>query len=478
MSKNNRTNNIIMWLVIVGDLVLLNLVLLCFAFLHPRMEAWDWAQIRFYMMICNVSLLISEHYYHPIIHERVVSGGDVLRRIVFLTATQTVLSYLLIKVVDLRIPVGWLLVEQGTIGFIMISISRLLERTAIKLYRESGRDTRTITLVGSDSILNAVYQRLVNDATTGYHILGYYADSKMKEEPITTPNGMGQSQKPEWLGSISDLMAELNKEKPIDIGEELYVSLSSRERETILYLSRYCDQHVIKFYYVPISVEFIQLDMSREYLSDIEIYTTHESLLKNPVNKALKRTFDIAWALFMLVITGLIVPFVYIIIKKQSPGPLFFKQQRTGLDGKTFVIYKFRSMHVNQEADNLQASKADKRKFPFGSFMRRTNIDELPQAWNVLKGEMSIVGPRPHMIAHTEMYSKVIDKYMVRHFVKPGMTGWAQTTGFRGETKELWQMEERVRRDIWYLEHWTIWLDFRIVWLTIKNLFAKDKNAY
>ena len=472
MSRNNRTNTLIMWLVIAGDFVVLNLVLLCFAFLHPRMGAWDWAQIRFYMMICNVALLISEHYYHPIIHERAVSCGDVLRQIVFLTATQTVLAYLLMKVVDLRIPVGWLLVEQGTIGFMLISISRLLERIAIKVYRERGGNTRTITLVGSDPILNAVYQRLVNDATTGYHVLGYYADSMMKE------NGRAQSQKPEWLGTISDLMAELNKDNPIDIGDELYVSLSSRERETILYLSRYCDQHVIKFYYVPVSEEFIQLNMSREYLSDIEIYTTHESLLQNPVNIALKRTFDIAWALFMLVITGLILPFVYIIIKKQSPGPLFFKQLRTGLDGKPFMMYKFRSMHVNKEADNLQASKEDKRKFPFGSFMRRTNIDELPQAWNVLKGEMSIVGPRPHMIAHTEMYSKVIDKYMVRHFVKPGMTGWAQTTGFRGETKELWQMEERVRRDIWYLEHWTIWLDFRIVWLTIKNLFAKDENAY
>ena len=110
--------------------------------------------------------------------------------------------------------------------------------------------------------------------------------------------------------------------------------------------------------------------------------------------------------------------------------------------------------------------------------MRKTNIDELPQFINVLKGDMSVVGPRPHMLAHTDMYSNLIDQYMVRHFVKPGITGWAQVTGYRGETKELWQMEERVKRDIWYMEHWSIWLDIRIVWMTFKTIFIHDKNAY
>ena len=148
------------------------------------------------------------------------------------------------------------------------------------------------------------------------------------------------------------------------------------------------------------------------------------------------------------------------------------------MDGKDFYCLKFRSMHVNKDADRLQATKDDPRKYPFGNFMRKANIDELPQFWNVLRGDMSIVGPRPHMLAHTEQYSQLIDKYMVRHFVKPGVTGWAQVTGFRGETKELWQMEGRVKRDIWYMEHWSIWLDIRIIWLTIKTIFIHDKNAY
>ena len=161
-----------------------------------------------------------------------------------------------------------------------------------------------------------------------------------------------------------------------------------------------------------------------------------------------------------------------------SPGPIFFKQMRTGLNGREFKCYKFRSMRVNDEADKKQATVDDPRKTRFGDFLRRSNIDELPQFINVFKGEMSIVGPRPHMLAHTETYARLIDKYMVRHFIKPGVTGWAQTHGFRGETKELSQMEGRVQFDIWYMEHWTLLLDLYIIYKTVANIVIGEKNAY
>ena len=161
------------------------------------------------------------------------------------------------------------------------------------------------------------------------------------------------------------------------------------------------------------------------------------------------------------------------------PGPIFFKQKRNGLNGEEFTCYKFRSMKVNNDADKLQATKDDPRKTKFGDFIRKTNIDELPQFWNVLKGDMSVVGPRPHMLMHTEMYSKLIPQYMIRHFAKPGITGWAQVTGCRGETKELWQMEERIKKDIWYIEHWRMLLDLKIIWLTVWNqVSGNDKKAY
>ena len=135
-------------------------------------------------------------------------------------------------------------------------------------------------------------------------------------------------------------------------------------------------------------------------------------------------------------------------------------------------------MKVNADADKLQATKDDPRKTKWGNIMRKTNIDELPQFINVLMGSMSVVGPRPHMVKHTEEYSALIDKYMVRHWVKPGITGWAQVQGARGETKELWQMEDRIKKDIWYIENWTMWLDFRIIYLTVRNIFLGDKQAY
>ena len=262
------------------------------------------------------------------------------------------------------------------------------------------------------------------------------------------------------------------------LGDELYLCVSRKERQNIQRISRMCDHKMVRFFYVPVGVETIGLNLKRELLDDMEVYTTYENPLQNIVNRAIKRLLDICLSLIFLIPTALIFPFVYVIIKIQSPGPLFFRQKRTGLDSKEFEMLKFRSMHVNKDADKIQATKDDPRKYPFGNFMRKSSIDELPQFLNVLKGDMSIVGPRPHMLLHTEMFSKLIDKYMVRHFVKPGLTGWAQVTGFRGETKELWQMEGRVKRDIWYMEHWSIWLDIRIVRMTAKTIFVHDKNAY
>ena len=208
------------------------------------------------------------------------------------------------------------------------------------------------------------------------------------------------------------------------------------------------------------------------------MFTNHREPLSYPVNQFMKRTFDIVVSGLVCLFLIPFIPLLALIIKIQSPGPVFFRQARTGLNGKTFQCLKFRSMYVNKNADSVQATKDDPRKFPFGNFMRKTNIDEFPQFFNVLKGDMSIVGPRPHMLHHTEIYSQLIDKYMVRHFCKPGITGYAQISGFRGETKELWQMEERIRRDIWYIENWTFFLDIRIIILTAKSLIIPDKNAY
>ena len=454
-----------MWLVTAGDFLLLNIIMLVASNLYWRVNIWPDRALEIYFLVNNIALMLAMAHFYTIIHMRLVSAGDIFRRIVGLSAVQAILAYVLLRVIDYHLPIGYLVWIVGTCFFGALLIKRLCERWFVKLYRQAGRNTRAVTLVGTDSELLEVYHKLMNDPTLGYHVVGYYGDDTLSNELVC-------------LGSVDDFVKGLDNPDGLKLGDELYLCVSRKERENIRRISKLCDHRLIRFYYVPISVETIGLNLKRELLDDMEVFTTYENPLQNPVKRWAKRCFDIVLSLVFLIPTAIIFPFIFIIIKIQSPGPILFKQKRTGLDGKTFNCLKFRSMHVNKDADKLQATENDPRKFPFGNFMRKANIDELPQFLNVLKGDMSIVGPRPHMLAHTEQYSALIDKYMVRHMVKPGVTGWAQVTGFRGETKELWQMEGRVKRDIWYMEHWSIWLDIRIIWITAKTIFIHDKHAY
>ncbi len=190
-------------------------------------------------------------------------------------------------------------------------------------------------------------------------------------------------------------------------------------------------------------------------------------------NRLLKRSFDLVFSSVSLLLSPLVIIPVALAIKLTSRGPVFFVQKRTGIDGSQFKCYKFRTMHVNDEADTLQAYDDDPRITTVGRYLRRTSIDELPQLLNVWLGDMSVVGPRPHMLLHTNQYSGVVDSYIDRHEVKPGITGWAQVNGFRGPTDELWKMQERVRHDLWYVRNWSFELDMRILWRTLRNAVTK-----
>ena len=304
--------------------------------------------------------------------------------------------------------------------------------------------------------------------------MGYYAD----EDIVGAPEGLKK------LGRIKDLDRLLSSTindtingtpKPMD---ELFCCLSRKQSDEIVKIMRFCDKNVVHFYFLPRVFGEYRLHLDAQEFMGQTVYTNHIAPLDNISNRMIKRTFDIAVSGAICLLGLPFIPIIALIIKIQSPGPIFFRQARTGLNGDTFMCLKFRSMHVNGNADREQATKDDPRKFAFGDFMRRMNIDEFPQFWNVLKRDMSIVGPRPHMLFHTEVYGNLIDKYMVRHFSKPGITGWSQVTGYRGETKELWQMEERIRRDIWYIENWSFWLDIRIILLNIRCMVWRDKNAY
>ena len=205
-----------------------------------------------------------------------------------------------------------------------------------------------------------------------------------------------------------------------------------------------------------------------------EIFNPQEIPLDHLSYRIQKRTFDILFSSAVIIfVLSWLIPLIAIIIKLGSKGPVFFVQERTGINNKTFKCYKFRTMKVNKDCNTKQAEKNDSRITPIGNFLRRTNLDELPQFFNVLFGNMSIVGPRPHMLKHTEQYSALIEHYKVRHFVKPGITGWAQVNGWRGLTDELWKMEKRVEYDMKYLEQWSFIWDIKIIIMTILG-----KDAY
>ena len=460
IKNNKQTNRLIRLLIIAGDFVVLWVLLYFLVGTIPMSEGWDEEKGRAFWMVCTFAFVVAEYLFPSVIHERVVGANNILRRSTMLVATHTLLSYLLLRVIHFVSRLGWQLFAMGLIMLVCIILLRFIERWLVKKFRQSGYNTRSVTLVGEDKELLRLYYKLQSNPTYGYRVSHIYGDIEG-----LTPHG-----------SVRDFEALLSRPEDLQLGDEVYLCVPRKERELIEQTVRLCDHRVAKFYYLPTAEE--KLNLQPILIDDIGVMTTYASPLEEPLNRLLKRLFDVVFSILCLIPSALLLPFIVLAIKRQSPGPVFFRQLRTGIDGRDFNCYKFRSMHVNTDADRLQATKDDPRKFPFGSFMRKTNIDELPQFWNVLVGNMSIVGPRPHMLAHTEQYDKLIDKYMVRHFVKPGITGWAQVTGFRGETRELWQMEGRVEHDIWYMQHWSLWLDLRIIWMTVKAIFKRDEKAY
>ncbi|MBP5339919.1 MAG: exopolysaccharide biosynthesis polyprenyl glycosylphosphotransferase [Prevotella sp.] len=458
--NNNQTNRLIQLFIIAVDFAVLWLLLYYLVGTIPRSEGWNEEKGRTFWMVCTFAFVVAEYLFPSVIHERVVGANGILRRSTMLVATYTLLSYLLLRGIHFVSRLGWQLFAMGLVMLVCIILLRFIERWLVKKFRQSGYNTRSVTLVGEDKELLRLYHKLKSNPTYGYRVCSIYGDIEG-----LTPDG-----------SISDFEALLSRSEDLQLGDEVYLCVPRKERELIERTVRLCDHRMAKFYYLPTAEE--KLNLQPILIDDIGVMTTYTSPLEEPLNRLLKRLFDVVFSILCLIPSVLLLPFIVLAIKRQSPGPVFFRQLRTGIDGRDFNCYKFRSMHVNTDADRLQATKDDPRKFPFGNFMRKTNIDELPQFWNVLLGDMSIVGPRPHMLAHTEQYDKLIDKYMVRHFVKPGVTGWAQVTGFRGETRELWQMEGRVERDIWYIQHWSLWLDLRIIWLTVKTVFKRDVKAY
>ncbi len=475
MNNSYNGNKLIRQTVIVTDFVILNLILVV---LHASNlsiipEYFDYAT-KLTVLAANVALCIGEYFHATIIHVRKIGFHSVLKRTLSLVATTTVIFFLLLRFLGNSNNILSFSIIFGIILYIVLVISRFCELTWLKQLRTMGRNSRTALFIGNDPAILEMYHTMTEDSSTGYHVKGYYAD----EDIVNAPKDLVRLGNMEKLDSVMNNSIDKTINGIPSTIDEVFCCLSHKDSEVIVKVMQFCDKNVIHFYYLPRLFGEYKLHLDAKPLMGKTVYSNRVEPLDSMTNRALKRGFDIFVSGIICLCVLPFFPIIACIIKMQSPGPIFFRQARTGLNGNIFQCLKFRSMHVNKDADKAQATKDDPRKFAFGNFMRKTNIDEFPQFLNVLKGDMSIVGPRPHMLHHTEVYGALINKYMVRHFAKPGITGWAQVTGFRGETKELWQMEERIRRDIWYIENWSFWLDIKIILLTAKSIIFPDKNAY
>lgn len=418
-----------------------------------------------YVLLCNItSYILTMAFFPPIAQKRIVKAEEIIKRCIATGVLFFVLVNLIQNLwVSQHIPVGAIAVFS-LIYMTILCVERLAIRKFIKKLRSNKKNMRCIVFAGNTGTTAELYN-ILNTTEYGYNIQGAFYD----EQRSLYPEGVKK------LGGIDDIIPYLNAHNEI---KEIYGYFDKADTEKLLVLSKWCDNHLIRLYYVP-STNIHGGKTSIVMKEDIMVIARRPEPLSLIQNKIIKRTFDFVMSSLFLCT---IYPFIYIIcaiiIKIQSPGPIYFKQERSGLNGKIFKCYKFRSMKVNDDADKVQATENDPRKYPFGNFMRKTNLDEIPQLINVWKGEMSLVGPRPHMLKHTEEYSRIINRFMVRHLAKPGITGLAQVSGFRGETKYINMMEGRVKKDIEYIENWTFLLDLKIIVKTFTNMIHGEKNAY
>jgi putative colanic acid biosynthesis UDP-glucose lipid carrier transferase len=348
-----------------------------------------------------------------------------------------------------------------------LTLERSILRSMLHLVREQGRNTRTFAIVGDNPLARKVLDAVKDEKWMGMRFVGVYDDRSA--DRLRSQEGRGLP----LHGRMADLLRDCRAGK-IDF---VYITLSMKSERRIVDLVNELADSTASVYFVP--DVFISDLMNARWmsLSGVPVVSVFESPFLG-VDGWLKRFEDLVLGTLIMGLIAIPMAAIAVGIKLSSPGPVFFKQRRYGLNGRVVRVYKFRTMLVTEDGENVpQAKQDDSRITPFGAFLRRTSLDELPQFFNVLTGDMSIVGPRPHAVSHNEQYRRLIHGYMLRHKVKPGVTGWAQINGWRGETDTLEKMRRRLEFDLEYVRNWSLALDLKIIGLTILRGF-NGKNVY
>lgn len=349
----------------------------------------------------------------------------------------------------------------------LLVVCRTAVRVILNILRSKGYNTRFYAVVGINELAFRLVEALENSPDLGLKLLGFY-DDRPETRTGSVPPEIGQK-----LGTIGELV-EHARQRRVDM---IYITFPMRAEERIRHiLSRLADT-TASVYIVPDFFVFQLLHSRWTNIGGLPVVSVYENPFYG-IDGFVKRSMDVVLSLILLILLSPLMMGIALLIKLTSPGPVFFRQRRYGLDGREIRVWKFRTMTVCEDGPTVvQAKRNDPRVTPIGAFLRRTSLDELPQLFNVLKGEMSLVGPRPHATAHNEEYRRVIEGYMLRHKVKPGITGLAQVHGCRGETDTVDKMQKRIEWDLRYIREWSLWMDIKILLQTLW-VVLKGQNAY
>jgi len=452
------------------SIVILDIAVLNLAFILARLVFFEKLGQGFtfnytkYLLICNVVWIVLSFFFQVYITKVILNFEYFTKRSiqVYLAWMIVILSYLFFGR-EMTISRLFILSTLGSFG-VGLMANRFLYLGIKSYFRKSHSLTKKVLILGYNDTAKQLARYFEEDGINT-QLVGFIEDNKNINELSHYP----------VLGDVSN---SLDVAQQMDV-QEIFSTITPEQNNFIYDLMYQAEKACIRFKVVPNLSVFITRDVHIEYFRDLPILSLRSEPLEDVGNMLKKRILDTVISLLVIVLfLSWMVPLFALIIFIESGESVFFRQLRSGRNNKPFYCLKFRSMHSNKEADSKQATRNDARVTKLGRFTRKTSLDEFPQFINVLKGEMSLVGPRPHMIKHTNDYSKIVDEYMIRQFLKPGITGWAQIHGFRGEITNPEQIKKRVEKDLWYLEHWSLWLDIRILFLTVYVIFRGDKNAF
>ncbi len=436
---------------LIFDLMIINMAIILTAWHQFGISAWEFKSINMYLLHANLSWVIT---YFVFVKKNVYLRNDFLNRLWRISKRMIIFLVVAMVIAFLIMPSDFsrLFILKY---IVVINIAKVIFYFVLHRYLRYKRKNKInydhCLIVDSGKTGQLLRTTITSNPLLGYRFEGFLCDDFPENDFV--------------IGRTEELSDTIDK---YDIHIVFVViSFFWNSNKTRDYL-RICNNKGVRLYFVPVNQRWFTNMTNVESVGGIVLFNPQEIPLDDVGLRAQKRLFDILFSSLVIVfVLSWLFPIIAIIIKLTSRGPVFFMQERTGINNRTFKCMKFRSMRVNHDSDQKQATVGDSRITPIGSFMRRTNIDELPQFFNVLIGTMSVVGPRPHMLRHTEEYSALIKEYKVRHYVKPGITGWAQVNGYRGETTEVWKMERRVESDMEYIQNWNFSWDLKIIWLTI-----------